>query len=492
MNHRIASIAAALLLAGTTAVALVACTENGTGDTDSGSDTDPNTVTESVLETNPESTTLDESVGDTASESGILGETTGDTAGDTTGDTTPESETQGEKIPETQWVPDVSVAELDPIMQNIFAGNEVKNETVMFIDTTDVKTLLYPIDTIVSVTSYDGKKTYENGKDYIVEDGKLKLVEGTSIPVITAAKYYNVSDATLKTLYNGSYVNTYWGEGNTMVKWQVNVNYTHTGTWEGYTQESNLGVYESFLKKLENGEDVTIFFYGDSITVGANSSWYCNYEPYQYSYPILFTRALADLFDYTVHYEAHGLSHGAMAPVPSEDYVAGTRGTITYINTAVGGWSSQDGVTNVGNSVVSKIETLGCDLFVVAFGMNDAAVAPATTRSNIETIVNAVVKAAPDTSVLLVSTMVPNPNSSGWYGNQVNQESVLVKFAGRYTSEKGVPCAVACVTSVSQAVLEYKDFHDYAGNNINHPNDFFSRLYAQTLLQAVIGYENMK
>jgi hypothetical protein len=32
---------------------------------------------------------------------------------------------------------------------------------------------------------------------------------------------------------------------------------------------------------------------------------------------------------------------------------------------------------------------------------------------------------------------------------------------------------------------------DESGNNINHPNDWFYRVYAQTLLQTLIGYENM-
>ena len=47
------------------------------------------------------------------------------------------------------------------------------------------------------------------------------------------------------------------------------------------------------------------------------------------------------------------------------------------------------------------------------------------------------------------------------------------------------------MTAVSLDVLKHKEFKDYTGNNINHPNDFFSRVYAQVLLQALIGYENM-
>ena len=48
------------------------------------------------------------------------------------------------------------------------------------------------------------------------------------------------------------------------------------------------------------------------------------------------------------------------------------------------------------------------------------------------------------------------------------------------------------MTSVSKAVLQHKDFVDYTGNNINHPNDFMVRLYAQTFVQTLVGYENLK
>ena len=66
----------------------------------------------------------------------------------------------------------------------------------------------------------------------------------------------------------------------------------------------------------------------------------------------------------------------------------------------------------------------------------------------------------------------------------------LLDLAAEYRAA-GVDCAVSCMTSTSEAVLTRKDFHDYSGNNINHPNDFFARIYAQTLLQCVIGYENL-
>ncbi len=477
MNKRSATLLAALLLAGMTILGMASCTTDNNAPAET---TGADTQVETPADTEPESETEPETVPETPAA------TETEPAPETQPDTETEAETMPETETETTWAPDVSMSELDPLMQPIFLGSSVKNETVMFIDSTDVKTLLYPIDTVISVTSFDCKKTYEEGKDYVVENGQLKLVEGSSIPVITPAKYYNVAGSLLQTNYNGKPTLTHWGEARAMIDWQININYTHTSTWEGKTQPCELSTYETFLKKLEAGEDVTVFFYGDSITYGANATWLSNYEPQQYPYTILFTEALADLFDYTVHYEQ------GTARVPSQDYVAGDRGTITYVNTAVGGWTSQDGVNNLRSSVTDRVEKLGCDLFVVAFGMNDAGSAPTVTKNNTKKMVDGVLAKAPDCSVVLLSTMVPNPNAvNGWYGQQVNQEPQLLRLAKDYTTD-GVPCAVARMTTVSLAVLERKEFHDYSGNNINHPNDFFIRVYAQTLLQTVVGYENMK
>lgn len=382
-----------------------------------------------------------------------------------------------------------SINELSDVMKPIFDGNTVKNETVFFIDYGDEKTLLYPIDSVISVTSYDGSTVYREGVDYSIVNGKIKILNGSSIPCITSAKYYNVSETMLKTEYNGQNVNTYWGEGKIMTNYQVNISYTHTSQWTGYEQESESDIYADFIQKLMDGEDVTIFFYGDSITKGANASWLMGYAPYQYNYAILFTHALADLFDYTVTYVETG-AYGSK--IPTSNYVAGTRGTITYVNSAVGGWKSADGVSNYDTHVKPFINAYGCDLFVCAFGMNDTSVAVSTTKANVKAIVDKVYAAVSDTSVMLVSTMVPNPDATnGIYGNQKDQEPALLELAASYQST-GKNCAVACMNSMSKSVLTRKKFVDYTGNNVNHPNDFFIGIYAQTLLQTLIGYENLK
>ncbi len=381
----------------------------------------------------------------------------------------------------------IAADRLDTLMEDIFSGNTVRNETVMFLDPDEARPLLFRIDEVLSVTSYDGSRVYEEGVDYVVHDGQLIALASGSIPCITSEKYYGAgADSLLITEYNGKFVPTHWGEGQVMTDWQVNVTYTHSDTWEGFRQPCEAEIYADFLRKLQNGEDVTVIFYGDSCTYGAASSFAYGYAPYQYSYALLVTHALADLFGYTVHYAS------SLGPVPGKDYVGGTRGTITYINPSVGGWNSSDGVAQYDAELAPLIAAYGCDLFVLDIGGNDGDRAAREVRLNDETILNRVLADAPGASLLVMSTMVPNPNSTnGWFGKEYLQEPQFIRMAERYRS-RGVPCAVCCMTSMTLSVLDYVDFRDISGNNINHPNDFLARIYACTLFRTLVGYANLE
>ena len=381
---------------------------------------------------------------------------------------------------------EVKQEDLKEIMQNIFDGTVSLKETVMFIDKGDVKSLMYPIESMVSVTSYDGRITYEEGVDYVIEDGKLKITEDSSIPCITSDVYYNHAGSIIK-MGNKP---LYWGESQ-MKQWQVCVTYTHEDNWEGFLQESYLEVYQDFVGKLIRGEDVTVLFSGDSITWGACSTFSEGVQPMQGAYPMLFVEALADLFDYRVVYVDTGIVTPYIChPVPTTDYVAGDRGTITYVNTAIGGWTSSDGVKYFDQFVAEPIKAYGCDLLVLAYGMNDGMYSASLTKKNLTTMINSVVELNPDVSVMIIATMTPHPDTNWDFKPVQQQEGVLLDLAEKLRGE-GKVVAVARVNSVSEAVLEHKTFNDYAGNNINHPNDWFYRVYAQTMLQTLIGYENM-
>ena len=468
-KNRILTALAAILLAGVTAVGFTAC-----DDTPDQPDTTPDTTAPVTAEpTEPET------------EAPTEPETEAPTEEVTTEEVTTEEVTTEAPIKDQIGL-NVKDEDMVEAMQNIFGGTTSVKETVMFLDKGEVKSLLYPIKSIVSVTSYDGKKVYEEGKDYVVEDGKLKITADSSIKVITSDKYYNHAGSIIQ--MNGKPM--FWGESQ-VKQWQVSVTYEHDAAWEGYVQENQLEIYQNFVKKLIAGEDVTVFFYGDSITWGACSTYAEGVQPKQGAYAMLFTEALADLFGYKVKYINTGLQASMPChPVPAAEYGTGDRGTITYVNTAIGGWNSNDGVTNFDKFVKQQVEKHGCDLFVIGYGMNDGGMAVTQTKANIKKMIDAMYEIKPEVSVMIVSTMTPHTGSN-WDHASIQQQERQLESLAKQLRKDDKAVAVACVHSVSVAIQEHKTFNDYSGNNINHPNDWFYRVYAQTLLQTLIGYENM-
>ncbi len=379
--------------------------------------------------------------------------------------------------------------DLETYMEPVWNGRVVHNETVMFLGKDDQATLLYEADEILSVRSYDLKTEYQQGIDYDYVDGKLVLLEGTSIPYMSEQDYYTddanysmlVTKGNAETDVTGAY--TYWGEGDTMTKWQVAVTYKHSQIWDSYQPECFADRYQDLVQKLKNGEDVTFVFYGDSITYGANSSFVIGVEPFAPSWPLMFTQYIAKQYGYTVKYVTNQFT---TAPVPAEDTVYGTNGTIFYYNPSVGGWRVEDGRNHVEDYVNAFIDENGCDLFVVAFGMNNGSLSAERFCAHTEKLIDSVKEHAPEMDVVMVSTMVPNPEATnGWYGNQELFEAEMLTLADTL-NENGTSCSVACMTSMSKSILESKRFRDYTGNNINHPNDFMARVYAQVMMETVL------
>ncbi len=74
--------------------------------------------------------------------------------------------------------------------------------------------------------------------------------------------------------------------------------------------------------------------------------------------------------------------------------------------------------------------------------------------------------------------MLPNPKSS-----YAQLQGLFHIGMVEELQTEGV--AVANVTAVHESLLTRKRYADMTGNNINHPNDYMARVYAQTLLTTV-------
>ena len=340
-------------------------------------------------------------------------------------------------------------------MTPVWKGEIVYNETLMFVADKNGNIppapLLYSPTEVLSVRSFDLNTEYTPGVDYTVENGCIVLTENSQIYKWSYAEYYPPAAITGRTFdrTGGGFLS--FGEGGTYYKTQVAVTCRHADTWKGVIPAYKGDVLKNTMAKLESSGKLTVLYYGDSITTGANSS---NLNaPYAPIWTQLVTQTLAAQF---------------------------SDPNIAEVNTAVGGTNADWGVKNDKERVIAY----NPDLVVIAFGMNDAKTWKIKYAYEICKMIWEVRKANKNAEFILVSPMHPNREAKGFYGNQEKYENILKKIA---SFTRGV--AVAPVWSMHSAILEHKRYYDMTGNNVNHPNDFMARVYAQTVAELLIGKE---
>jgi len=338
-------------------------------------------------------------------------------------------------------------------MTPIWKGTTVYDESVMPLYNQDGSmspiTLAYAVNEIVSVKSADLQTTYTAGTDYTVENGKLVIPSGSAIPVTQYSEYYfDTPTGNAYPTTDGGYM--YFSEDGWFHDRQIVVTYTHSDTWGGSVPKKQGQNLTNVQEKLENKEPITVAFYGDSITEGANSSAFLKKKPRLETYAELTVEAMRRTYGYEEIY---------------------------YVNTALGGQTTAWGAENAQNRVAMHEP----DLLFIAFGMNDPVTLEADYKASIESIINTVRADNADCDIVLVGTMLPNEEAgNNTYGNQVEFVNVLNTIAGEYSN-----VVVADMTNMHKSLLEMKSYRDMTGNNVNHPNDFLGRVYAQVLIETI-------
>ena len=342
--------------------------------------------------------------------------------------------------------------------QPYWAGQIVYQESVLPVENQDGTVediqLLYPAEQIVSVRSSNLAVEYEEGKDYKVVDGKLRILSKGSIPTVSYDVFYPAAEngacLPLNTAYGTGYI--YYSEGAALHNMQIAVTYAHKGTFPGEVPAYKGDQLPKTMAKLINGETLNICVYGDSISTGLNSSGKVGAAPMASPWFQMFADKLA---------------------------LAYPEATISMENPSVSGkksdWGAQEAGLHVG---------YGPDLCIIGFGMNDGTkqYTEEFFRQNIQNIIATARKANPDCEFILISTMLANPEAQDFAGTQKAYLPVLEAM-----EEEGI--VVMDMTSFHEALLLRKQYRDMSGNNVNHPNDFLARGYAQVLWQTVIGYE---
>ena len=335
----------------------------------------------------------------------------------------------------------------------------MENESVVFCSDLDPRRarLLFDPTKVESVRSANGATTYEEGKDYrLLDHGRMELTPNSRIPVL---KYYGDKADKKSQLYGfkDSKGRAFYSPGDNQKHndYDVVVTYTHAN---GLLEQLMNGAWEAgmttALKKLEFKQPLKVAFFGDSITFGAQaSSLGAGCPPNAPAYPQQVINALKSLYGYS---------------------------DIQFVNPSVGGKNSEWGLQEI-----KQVTGASPDLVVLAFGMNDASGRMKTEkyRANIEGMIKVLRGQNPNVSILLVAEFSPNPEwpAANYPLRAQNRESL-------YSLHKAYEnTAFVDVGMVSRRMAERKKFQDFSGNNINHPNDFLHRIYADLIMKTLRG-----
>jgi lysophospholipase L1-like esterase len=330
------------------------------------------------------------------------------------------------------------------------------NESVLMISRNGKlpkASLLFTPDKILSVRNAALNIDYKEGTDWEYKEGQLRLLKGSKAAYLTDTLLY--PDTSINALPKKGGGLLLWREGSFFHNSQLAVTYSHAADiWKGTIPHFQGLDLPEVMNKLEMGSMLNILLFGDSIAAGANASGFIGAPPYLPSWGDLVVYGLRRYY----------------------------KGNISFTNTSVGGKDSQWGLANVQELVVAH----NPDLVIIAFGMNDGTnqMDPETFKWNIQGIINKTRQHNPKAEFILVATMLPNPESN-FVGTQASFKKVLFELTG----QGGV--VLVDMTSIHTELLKHKSYQDMSGNDINHPNDFLIRWYAQEILSILLpGYAN--
>ena len=307
--------------------------------------------------------------------------------------------------------------------------------------------LMYEPSEIISFYDSHLQKEFKPGVDFIIDGRDVLLTENSDIFSFSDEELYPREEIPGKT-FPTEKGNLLFMEGSFFHDRQYAITYkVRKNSWQGHRPSSCSALLPVTFSKLRRGEKLSITLFGDSICVGANASKFVDAEPYCPPYFELVNTAL------TKRYGSH----------------------IDFHNPSVGGKGTTWGVETVEENVNCRKN----DLVVISLGANDGDKNREEFGKNIEKIMTAIREKHPQTEFLLIATSLPNKllssDKARFYAEQYTFTDELDRFV-----ECGV--AKADITRMQYELLNHKRFIDITANNVNHPNDFFHRMYAQYIL----------
>lgn len=359
--------------------------------------------------------------------------------------------------------------DLKDYLTPIWEGGQIFRETFTMIEENGECSapFLYKPDEIIKVESYDGKVEYIEGEDWCLKDGYLCLTPESRIPKTGWDGIYfsNLAEAEeeIKRLppnfglppiatRDGRYIKLFAiGHPWIIYQWQIAVTYTTKEEWKGYKPDPSMRLLPKFSQKLLTKKSVKVVLYGDSISYGFDSTGIYELEPKQPIWADLVRDSLGKRFNIEVD----------------------------FINASKSGENSDWALEHAEELVIKEQP----DLVILGFGMNDRCTGE-EYRKKTEKLKNRVQEELPDTEFILIATSLPNTllntEPLNFYAYQNQYAKVLKPLCG-------TGCVLANIQDVQRVIMDRKRYIDLAGNNINHPNDFFARIHGQ-IIDTLLKY----
>ncbi len=239
-------------------------------------------------------------------------------------------------------------------------------------------------------------------------------------------------------------------------RYSVKVDTDYQNYQYGITYKKNKQAHIKSIGNIDKlrdriGKDpLRVTFFGDSITAGANATSIYTH-PNQPGYVDLVMSYLSAYY-------------------PNKWY---------WRNNAVGGWSTINAVAALDYRMLNAPS----DLYVIAFGMNDAGeIPPEDYKNNIINLVDRIKNNNPNASVMLIGSSRFNPKWNLPHNYFTEYVEILKQIA---INNKDI--VYADVTGAWDYLLKNKNYYDLTGNGLNHPNDFGHRVMAEVVLTTLLG-----
>lgn len=363
-------------------------------------------------------------------------------------------------------------------------GNVMYNELSLPIlyENGEVYAKLYYAPTkVFAVKDQKLEKTYEEGKDYVVdkENKKLVIPKGSSIPALyekadegenppegfayTTGMPNNIDLYTIWNLGTGNFVYTesaYFYGKYLSVSYAYDVEDLDTSVFAKYDATTLTAV----RNKLKNGEEISLVTIGDSITEGCSST--------------------GD----NLHVAPNTPCYAKQIKTELER-VYGARVKLT--NIGKGGSESKWPLSGEGSAALGKAKEAAPDLCIIAYGMNDSSskVSPVAYDDNIRSIIREIKNVSENCEFILVNSFPCNP----LYERDATLFDGYLKKLNKIAAEdEGGHIVVADMQKVGKYYMQTKKYCEISSSNVNHPNDFLHRVYAMNIVSTICDYKNIK